>query len=836
MIRSFRHILLLICCLLTVTSAFGQVLELDKPVNTDLLFTSEYYSDTTAEADFDTVKQLSNDQWQQFNREQFRWGFIDNPMWVRSKLSVQGSKARKIALSVHNVMDHLELEVSAPGEPVQHFIFGRSTPPRQAEGETHQFHNHVEALFKPGLEYDVIVRIESDNPVIGAYRAIEIDTLAEIAQREMQWMLPFLILFFLVSFYNVVIYMTTRQSAFIFHIGYVLSILAYLMNDYGYIELWTGRYDLDLMQMMTSFSLIFGFISMLAFFKAMGHYHEASIWIKRIYRGAFLSGFITMIAVPLLPYGELIRFFTIQTLLSISVFIFLGIYASRKGEHRSFADDARSVTLRILMLIFAPSIGLHILNRMGVVDVTWYSDYILFISIFLEMILISGLLFLTIRMSNEAFQRERLINITTGLPNELALEAYYAKADDVKQQTLVKIWISGLDRLEVAFGPAVYSQFINDVAINLRQELADNPDLIRISRRKRHFPLFHNDKNTFTVVCQYLDNKSFDRLRHQLNSALATTHYLHKSSLDCNIVVGAYEYDRKQTSYEMAMQNSTMALSYSIKNNLPFKLYDQQIGFNQQQHATLMNQFQQSLKDDEFFLLWQPQYNTQTKEIQGVEVLVRWMHKEYGLIGPDLFIPMLEESNRICELSQWVIGQVFDFMPMVQNIYPGLDVSINLSARDLLEDGLIRFLDRKIQKHADLVQFITLEITETLLIRDYDQVQKSIEALQSRGFQISIDDFGSGYTSFAYLQNFSANELKIDKIYTDGYLEKTSNAVLKSIIYMAQLLNMRIVVEGVEEQQQVELFRELGVERLQGWLLDKPMTLSTLLSKPVTVD
>lgn len=817
--------------MLTVTSVFGQTLDLNTSINTDLLAASEYYSDTAGSADFDDVRQLQSSHWQQFNREQFRWGFTDNPMWVRSRLSITGDQAREIALSFHNVTDHMQMEITAPGEPVQRFVFGRGTAPGQGLEQVHQYFNHVRAYFKPGVDYDVLLRIDSSNPVIGAYRAIETETLAALAEREMRWMLPFLILFFLVSFYSVVIYLTTRQRAFIFHIGYVLSILAYLMDDYGYISLWTGIYDLELLQKITAFSLVLGFISMLAFFKSMGDYENASIWIKRTYRILFISGFITLLTIPFVEYGQIIRFFTVETLLSIGVFIFLGIYASRKAKRRSFADDARSITLRILMFIFAPSIGLHILNRMGLFEVVWYTDYILFISIFLEMILISGLLFLTIRMSNEAFQRERLVNSTTGLANELALEAYYMNTQAVKRQTLVKIWISGLDRLEVAFGPSVYREFISDLASNLRQELSDSPDLVHISRRKRYFPLFHNDKNTFTLVCHHLDSRRIEVLRSQLNNALTTTHYRHKSSLDCNVVVGAYEYDRSQISYEVAMQNSAMALSYSIKNKLPFKLYDQQIGFDELQHATLMRQFRQSLKDDEFFLLWQPQYATQSNKIQGVEVLVRWMHKEYGLIGPELFIPMLEQSSRICELSHWVITQVFNALPMLQTIYPGLDVSVNLSARDLLEEGLIHFLDEQITKHAELIPFITLEITETLLINDYSKVQRNIEALQERGFQISIDDFGSGHTSFAYLQNFSANELKIDKIYTDGYLEKTSNAVLKSIIYMAQLLNMRIVVEGVEHEQQVELFRQLGVERLQGWLLDKPMTLSSLLGR-----
>ena len=131
--------------------------------------------------------------------------------------------------------------------------------------------------------------------------------------------------------------------------------------------------------------------------------------------------------------------------------------------------------------------------------------------------------------------------------------------------------------------------------------------------------------------------------------------------------------------------------------------------------------------------------------------------------------------------------------------------------------------------------FITFEITETLLIDDYSDVLNNVEKLQSRGFKISIDDFGSGYSSFAYLQKLPANELKIDKIYTDSYLESSSNAILESMIFMAKRLNMRIVVEGVEHQQQVDLFKKLGAERLQGWLLDKPMSLNALLDKDTAI-
>jgi len=203
------------------------------------------------------------------------------------------------------------------------------------------------------------------------------------------------------------------------------------------------------------------------------------------------------------------------------------------------------------------------------------------------------------------------------------------------------------------------------------------------------------------------------------------------------------------------------------------------------------------------------------------------------LISPELFIPLLEQSDRICELSHWVIDEALQQLPSLHGRHPDIEISINLSPRDLIGNDLIEFLDEKLSSHAQLIPHITFEITETLLIDDYSAVLNNIEKLQSRGFQISIDDFGSGYTSFAYLQKLPANELKIDKIYTDSYLESSSNAILESMIFMAKRLNMRIVVEGIEHQQQVDLFKQLGAERLQGWMLDKPMPIKALLNKEI---
>ena len=126
-----HYLLMLFFCFLTASPALGQSLDLDKPINQDLLAASEYYSDTSGVAGFEEIGQLQNDQWQRFNREQLRLGFTKNPMWVRTHLSISGSEARKIALSFHNVIDHMQMEISAEGEPVQQFKFGRSSSPHK---------------------------------------------------------------------------------------------------------------------------------------------------------------------------------------------------------------------------------------------------------------------------------------------------------------------------------------------------------------------------------------------------------------------------------------------------------------------------------------------------------------------------------------------------------------------------------------------------------------------------------------------------------------------------------------------------------------------------------
>lgn len=833
MSRFFLLFLFLIQSLAATASANELVLNLNKQIDIELLPYSQYHIDKTETATIENIKEMTALDWADFRRDQFKKGFLSYPLWVNTTLKTIGDKPRNIVLNLHHVIDNIELEVSANDENTQYFKLGKGSPPAEYHLKGRINPNHAVIKLLPNKTYRILLGTNSENPVIGGFRAADLEILEAEDQRQSQWILSFLLLIFLVSFYNLIVFVSTRNRAFLYHVFYVASLMCYLINDYGYLPYWTGIYDANFLQKLTAFCLVGAYLSMVLFFDSMYVDNIKSPLITRLNRLLVSGGYLLLLLVPLLPYAFLIRLLTAQVVIAILTGIFISVYRERKFGQLNL--NIHKWTLRIILVTFAPSVLLYLLNRLGQTDSKWYTDFLLFFSTFIEVILVSLVLFVGVRKNENTFQKQLLTNDQSGLPNALALEEQFQAATTPMQQTLVQIWVSGLDKLEIAFGPVIYKQFVSDIATQIQKRLSDNPLLIPLHNQNLgKFPLFHSDKNTFILLCQPLNPDNSNELQQQLIQSVDATKSSHHNSIDLGVVIGAYNFSRHDSNFDNVIRNSLLALSYGIKNNKKFKYYNPQIGFDEQKRITLLNDFARSLKNNEFFLLWQPQYETKRPRISGVEILTRWKHPEYGLVYPDEFIPMLEQSNRICELSHWIIIKAFEELPALHKKYPKLDVSINLSPRDLLEDGLVEFLDKQSNRFARYIPYITLEITETVMIDDYSKVLSTIDKLQKRGYNISIDDFGSGYASFSYLQKLPANELKIDKSYTDFYKEQTTYAILESIIQLAKRLDMRIVVEGVEHQQQIDLFTNLGAERLQGWGLDKPMSLESLMSKAWT--
>jgi EAL domain-containing protein (putative c-di-GMP-specific phosphodiesterase class I) len=845
----FKYLLCIICtffCLASVASGSDVIVDLDKPVKADLLSSSEYFLDSNDSHDMDSAKLHPDSQWTPFNRKQFRFGLMKDSLWVRTTLKTAGEQGRELLIDLHGVIDNIHLQIRTPDNQETNYKFGKGSKPiHEHEHKPHFFNigqkadtDHVVINLAPNKTYELLLNINSNNAVIGSYRVIEPSRLDSENRLRANAIVGYLFLTFLILFYSCLIYASTHDKAFIFHMLYTLSITGYLLNSYSFIEAWFGITDNILLQKLLTVSVALIFLSLLAFCKAIVG-KKFSLFprpVKVAYQIFLAAGSITLCLIFVFPYEIVIRFLIVELVLAMVLAPFMAFYRPEQHNRNSGIIDTRILRLRITLLTFTFVGGVHMSLRLGLINVYWFTNYILFLFVFIEVFLFITVIFININNDKKALHRETYFNRYSKLPNDKSLKNHVLNNTTEESYTLVYFWVSGFDRLEIALGGTRFREFITKFGLKLSNSLKDSDYVVTSNDGNEGFQnLFHTGKNNFAILCERLSYKDQRLLYKQITEASNHLGHLNHFNVDFKVIIGADGFYPKADSYEIVMENCLLALAHGIKNKTNIKYYDDSIRADKLLRRKLVADFEKALKNNDLYLVWQPQLELKTKRILGVEVFSRWLHEEKGLILPNTYIPLLEKSDRICQLSRWTIEEVFKSLPLIHESFPSIEVSINLSPQDLLTDDLISFLDDQLIHYADLAPYVILEITESVMIDDYSIALGNIKELQLRGFKVSIENFGSGLASFSYLQSVPTNELKIDKTFSDRFAEPKTQAILSSITGLANRLNIRLVVEGLEREQQIHSFTNLGVGRLQGWAISEPLALSDLL-KNVSVE
>ena len=270
------------------------------------------------------------------------------------------------------------------------------------------------------------------------------------------------------------------------------------------------------------------------------------------------------------------------------------------------------------------------------------------------------------------------------------------------------------------------------------------------------------------------------------------------------------------------VRRAITALTYAQRKKLKVSHYRDSIEPDAN-NLRLLNDFQK-FGCRQFVLHFQPQLDLAKQSVSHVEALIRWQHPELGLIPPYQFIPLLEESGGIKQLTRWVIQQAVKRLKQDEsaNASKPLMISVNISSHDLVDEDFLPFVRKVI---GDInPSHLVFEITESELIEESERAREVIQKLASMGIGSAVDDFGTGYSSLAYLNDLSVQEIKLDRLFVKNICSnKRSYKIVKSTIDLAHDLGLYTVAEGVEDKETLEQLKQLGCDRIQGYYIAKPM-------------
>lgn len=312
--------------------------------------------------------------------------------------------------------------------------------------------------------------------------------------------------------------------------------------------------------------------------------------------------------------------------------------------------------------------------------------------------------------------------------------------------------------------------------------------------------------------------------------SLRTTFEVSEIALKTSVSIGIALYPEDGTSAEQLLKHADIAMYHSKslgRDCLSF--YDSRMLEAYTSRLELEEKIHEGLQNNEFYLNYQPQFTLNDLELLGFEALIRWDHKGENIM-PNDFIGVAEESHQIIEIGRWVIQDAFKTLAAWNaDRDKKLSVAVNLSAVQLGDAQLVAFIEKHLLKNAIEPHLVEFELTETMLIHDLESKVDILTAIHNLGCRLALDDFGTGYSSFTHMRKFPIDTIKIDQSIIPNEVEDGDDAsIIRGIAEMTQGLKLDTVAEGVETMEQMALCRELGINKAQGYLLAKPMSLSAI--------
>lgn len=399
----------------------------------------------------------------------------------------------------------------------------------------------------------------------------------------------------------------------------------------------------------------------------------------------------------------------------------------------------------------------------------------------------------------------------TGLKNRKAF------SDDMQSQiqaeipfVLLLIDLNNFKQINDGLGHYFGDKVLHKVTARMSQQLKPGCRLYRMGG------------DEFTLVINHTDPECVDSYQEViagLHSVLALPLVVDDHTFHLSASIGVSCFPNCSQNLEQLLQRADIAMYHSKRQHLPYKVFTQDLEQGVKQRLEIAAKIKQALQNDEFELYFQPLLCIKSQSIEGAELLIRWPQADGSFIGPDVFIPIAEQTNMIGDITTWVLGRCLrDQKWLAERGFKGI-LHFNLSAKDLHQPKLVEQLSQAIAKYPEMVaQHLILEVTESDMMTDVEQVTTHMNHLAKLGFTFSIDDFGTGYSSLSLLRKLPVSQLKIDRSFVQNMLDNHADrSIVESVIYLAKALDFSVVAEGVETLQASQQLTQLGCDYQQGY-------------------
>jgi diguanylate cyclase (GGDEF)-like protein/PAS domain S-box-containing protein len=415
-------------------------------------------------------------------------------------------------------------------------------------------------------------------------------------------------------------------------------------------------------------------------------------------------------------------------------------------------------------------------------------------------------------------QHRALHDALTGLPNRALLADRFGQALRAEQRSgsatgLLLIDLDRFKEINDTLGHHFGDELLIQVGPRLAEVLRGSDTIARLGGDE--FAVLLPEIGTLQAAVGVAD---------KLQTALNRSFTVHGVELDVEASIGVVLSGEHGTQPAELMQRADIAMYVAKQRSVGVSVYDPNTDGHSPQRLALLGDLRRALSNDELFLVYQPKVSLSTGEVCGVEALLRWQHPQQGLVPPDAFIPLAENTGLIGPLTTRVLDLALAQARRWADAGQPLQVAVNLSARNLLDDRLDTLVTQLLARHGVAPALLKLEVTESAIMTDPVRAKAVLERLHASGVALAIDDFGAGYTSLGQLKTLPVSELKVDRSFVRTMATDTSNSmIVRSVVELGHNLGLSAVAEGVETLEVLDQLSAYSCDVAQGYHLSRPL-------------